>query len=426
MKETALIILMNTGSVMMVLLLLRYAFGAKLNLNLKSMAIVALIHYIYGFVIALFGSDSLAFVGTIVFMVAIFLIRCKEKRWKIFVYLIPVLLLYVQFGNYMSLFDNLFGLEKRPFYRYSDVVLIALLILWGAYVDKKHIKYSLNFFECVFVGFFAYISNFYGDVVAMIAQSDKPGDRIFFLQSVWVIFVTILNSCVIFAVVYRKRHAHQKMIAEMYRRYFEEEYQAFCQKSDRQRELDRMRHDWKNHVNTIQTMWEKGESEQAMRYVASLAEESSSNIYTILSGNEVADAILNLKYEKAKEKGIEFRFKGNLSSLSCIEPVDICVLLGNALDNALEACGKSEEDSKIHLTATESKGFLLLTMENSLHAPIVLREGRPVTSKKHASEHGFGVMGMEHVAQKYNGDLRFEIAEKIFKVQVMLPLEREH
>jgi len=209
----------------------------------------------------------------------------------------------------------------------------------------------------------------------------------------------------------------------MYQKYYKDEYQARQVKSERQQELDRMRHDWKNHVNTVSAMWEKGEESQAVQYVAGLAEENRNNSYTILSGNEVADAILNLKYERAKESGIEFSFNGDLANLSYMEPVDVCVLLGNALDNALEACGKGE-GNRITVGATESMGMLLLTIENTLHAPIGLKNNRPVTTKKNPTEHGFGVLGMEHVARKYQGDLRFEIVEELFKVQVMLPIKK--
>lgn len=421
MIEYVASVLTNVGTIMCILLLLRYVFGADLVLNLKKMLIIALIYFVYGMASYILLGNTGAFIGVILFLIVVFMIACKEKRWKIFLYLIPVLLLYTQFALYMRMYDRLFGGEREIFFEYADLLLLAILLSWAVYVERKHISFTLQFWECFFIALWGFLGCFYGDVMDMIEQNAHSVWNSLFMKGTWIIFVTILNGCLLVTIVLRKKHAYQRQVSRCYQQYFEEEYQAVCKKNDRQQELDRLRHDWKNHVNTVQAMWEKGEATQAVQYVASLAEESKPDTYTILSGNEVADAILNLKYEKAKEAGIDFRFQGDMSSLSRLEPMDICVLLGNALDNALEACGKNGQGGNIQIKASGNKGFLLITIENTLHEPIVLRDNRPVTNKAHPAEHGFGVLGMEHVVKKYQGELSFEVTEASFKVQMLFP-----
>lgn len=421
MTDIIILALTNTISIICLLLLLRYVFGAKLMLNLKKMLVLAAVYFVYGMITyGLFGG-VVGFVGVILFLLAVCLLTCKEKRWRSLLYLIPALMLYSQFSMYIAMFDRLIGKDSNVISQFTDVFLLILLLAWALWMEKNRLQFSLGVGECLFLIFFGLIACFYGDVMDMIERYMPPQKVTMLMQLTWILFVTILNGCVIATIAFRRKHAYQKKLSDCYRQYFEQEYQAFNKKRENQQEQDRLRHDWKNHVNTLQTMWEKGEATQAVRYVAGLAEESKSCAYTILSGNEVADAILNLKYEKAQEEGISFRFTGSLAGLSSLEPMDICVLLGNALDNALENCEKNSRKSSIRIEASENGNFLLLTIENTLHEPIVLRDNRLVTSKKNASEHGFGIIGMEHVVHKYEGNMRFDITEECFKVQVILP-----
>lgn len=422
MKDVIVTTFINVGTVMAMLFLLRYVFGARLNLNLKRMAAIAGIYLVFNFLVQVFIPEFF-FWCTWIFIAVVYVLFAPKRRWMIAVYFLPLILLYYNFSIYAHVIDLAFGTGEF-FYFCSDIIMLIPLIILAVWMERVRFEFTMSWWEVSLVCTYSFAANFYLDISKMLQQNLIPGRSGRGYQILWFLFVTIINAAVFGLVIFRKYHAYTKQISRMYQKYYEDEYQARQIKSERQQELDRMRHDWKNHVNTVQAMWEKGEADRAVQYVAGLAEESKTNSYTILSGNEVADAILNLKYETAKAAGIEFWFDGDLASMSGMEPVDICVLLGNALDNALEACGKGEAESKIAVTATENQGMLLLTIENTLHAPIVLKDNRPVTSKKHPSEHGFGVLGMEHVARKYQGDLRFEIVEDIFKVQIMLPIKK--
>lgn len=420
MKDVVIATFLNVGTVMAILFLLRYVFGARLNLNLKRMAVIAGVYCGFNFLVQVFVPEYF-FWCTWIYIAVIYVLFAPKRRWMLAVYFLPLMLLYNNFSVYTHLMDQTFGTEEF-FYFCSDIILLIPLIIWAVWLERVHFEFTMKWWEVLIVCTYSFAGNFYLDISNMLQQNLVPGRSGRGYQILWFIFVTIINLAVFGLVILRKYHAYTKQISLMYQKYYEEEYQARQNKTEHQKELDRLRHDWKNHVNTVQAMWEKGETDRAVQYVAGLAEENKANTYTILSGNEVADAILNLKYETAKDAGIDFSFKGDLTCLSAIEPVDICVLLGNALDNALEACGKGQAESRIAVTATENQGMLLLTIENMLHAPIVLKNNRPVTSKKNPSEHGFGVLGMEHVARKYQGDLRFEIVGDTFKVQVMLPV----
>lgn len=422
MKDVIVATFLNVGTVMTMLFLLRYVFGARLNLNLKKMAVIAGVYLVFNFLIQVFA-PGLFFWASWIYIVLIYILFALKRRWMIAVYLVPLLLIYNSLSIYMHVLDLTFG-TGDVFYTWSDVMMLIPLLIWAVWLEKVCFEFTMKWWEVLLLCIYSFASMFYLDVCRMLLNGQVPGRTAQAYSFLWLIFVTIINLAVFGLVVLRKYHAYTKQLSRMYQKYYEDEYRARQIKSQRQQELDRMRHDWKNHVNTVSAIWEKGEERQAVQYVAGLAKEGKNHSNTILSGNEVADAILNLKYDTAKASGIDFTFKGDLSNLSYIEPVDICVLLGNALDNAIEACGKEGKESNIAMTAAENAGMLLLTIENSLYAPIVIRDNRPVTTKSNPAEHGFGVLGMEHVARKYQGDLRFQIVGELFKVQVMLPVRK--
>lgn len=422
MKDVIVATFLNVGTVMTMLFLLRYVFGARLNLNLKKMVVIAGVYLVFNFLIQVFIPEFF-FWATWIYIVVIYILFAPRRRWMIAVYLVPLLVIYNNLSIYMHVLDLTFG-TGDVFYAWSDVVMLIPLIIWAVWLEKVHFEFTMKWWEVLLLCIYSFASNFCLDVSNMLLKGQMSGRTARAYSFLWLIFVTIINLAVFGLVVLRKYHAYTKLLLGLYQKYYEDEYRARQIKSQRQQELDRMRHDWKNHVNTVSAMWEKGEERQAIQYVAGLAEENRNNSYTILSGNEAADAILNLKYDKAKTAGIAFSFHGDLKKLSQMEPMDICVLLGNALDNAIEACGKEEKESNIAMEAAENAGMLLLTVENTLHAPVVLKDGRPITTKKNPTEHGFGVLGMEHVTRKYQGDLRFQIVGEMFKVQVMLPVRK--
>lgn len=418
MIDVLFLTLADTVSVLVMTMLFRYVFGAELKLGLKRIFVIAGIYFGVSMTEKIVTGGQFSFVLVLLALFLIYMVTCSGKRRYFWLYFIPMLLLYNSVSLYMSLLDRTFGTGDF-FWRNTDVFQLVFLVVWAVWSERNKITFHMNVVESIFIGFYAFMGSFYGEVSRMIEIGVLPEKNPFIYQFLWTMFVTTVHISVICFFVYRKKHLYAKRISEMYKKYFEEEYKGFCEKINRQNEMDRMRHDWKNHVNTVQNLWERGRKEQAVEYVAGLAVEEVVS-FSVLSGCEVADVILNLKQKSAMESGISYEFTGSLESMCYMEPVDICVLLGNALDNALEGCCRG---GSISISAAGNKGMLMLTIENTLAKKVVMKNNRPVTDKKNPAMHGFGVLGMEHVVQKYKGELKFEVTKDAFKVQAILPVE---
>lgn len=137
------------------------------------------------------------------------------------------------------------------------------------------------------------------------------------------------------------------------------------------------------------------------------------------------DFILNMKIRRIEGLGIQFKIKTNADSIK-IDESDFVVLLGNLLDNAIEATAKCPlENRAISLWLQEVNEMLLITMENTATAEPDQKNGRFLTSKKNKKEHGWGVQSMKHIVEKYGGDIEFKSQQGLFRVEITFWEDKE-
>jgi hypothetical protein len=140
------------------------------------------------------------------------------------------------------------------------------------------------------------------------------------------------------------------------------------------------------------------------------------------TGNEVLDTILTEKSLTCASQGINFSCNIKVGKIDFMDVLDVYTLLGNALDNAIEAVAKYEKEKRvISLTMREQGQMLNLFVDNYFEGKLKLKNGYPVTSKKDKEYHGFGVKSIGMIAKKYKGDIRISQDGQTFSLQVMIP-----
>ncbi len=185
--------------------------------------------------------------------------------------------------------------------------------------------------------------------------------------------------------------------------------------------INRKCHDLKHQVRAMRTI--EGEKERDA-YLKEI--EQSVQIYDAIvhTGNEILDVILTEKSLFCSKDGIHVSCVADGSLLSFMEPVDLYALLGNALDNAMEALRMvpKENERVIDIMLFEKRGFAVLQIINPVSHKVRFRDGIPVSTKVKNGYHGFGVKSMQHIAQKYGGFLTAEIKQGCFYLIVLMPL----
>ena len=167
-----------------------------------------------------------------------------------------------------------------------------------------------------------------------------------------------------------------------------------------------LRHDLKNHLLSISARAGENDIAGIQKYTDRLLQMQVKNDKVIMfSGNPVLDAIINSKFTAAERMGIRFHTIIT-ASLDDIAPEDVAVLIGNALDNAIQAAAGSEE-KMIHLHIQPQGAYTSVEISNSIGQPVL--EGNPAlyTTKADRLRHGFGVKNMRKVVEKYQGMMQF-------------------
>lgn len=186
-----------------------------------------------------------------------------------------------------------------------------------------------------------------------------------------------------------------------------------------QTQVRTLRHDLRNHLNTVLGLLERGETEQASRYLRELADSQALHRSRRVCENEIANVVVSAKREEMEERGLEADLQIALPAALSIADTDLCALLGNALDNAMEAAEKAW-DKRITVQCRADKGLLMLRVKNALAGD---EHADWSTTKKDRTCHGFGLTGMREIAARYGGSLEYGARDGSFELIVCLPLE---
>ena len=188
-----------------------------------------------------------------------------------------------------------------------------------------------------------------------------------------------------------------------------------------QQELRKFRHDMNNHFSVVAGLMEDGKDEEAKKYFQKLSGQLSAKGRTFCK-NSIVNAVLNAKYNRAVEQGIDCFFNIEINELFFIDPLDICTIFSNMLDNAIEACMKVvPEKRRISMKARcTEKGYFSFEIENSKSQEIQIEDGKFRTWKKEKKLHGIGIENVKDVVRRYQGTVDITHDTETFCVVILI------
>jgi len=186
----------------------------------------------------------------------------------------------------------------------------------------------------------------------------------------------------------------------------------------------KMSHDFKHRISILHALSVENEHEKLAEYIESISEQDAS-LSVVETGNIMLDAVLSYKKERAENEGIAYNLNLDVqSNLSYIND-KICVLLSNALDNAIEACMQIDTDETnkrfidTDLTATET--LFMCRIKNSIGKMPQVENGLFKTTKANKTHHGVGMQSMKQTCEELDGDLVYDYDGKEFRLWITLP-----
>ena len=187
------------------------------------------------------------------------------------------------------------------------------------------------------------------------------------------------------------------------------------------------RHDYHNHIQSIKAMLAMKKFQELDDYLGTLEQDLDSIDIAIRTGNVSLDAILSSKVSIARKNNIEVNCSARVPGELKISDVHLCAIVGNLLDNAIEACEKIKSSGEnafpqkfIRIYIGMFKEQLYISVSNSTNAKHRRRLNELVTSK--LGEHGFGLRRIDKIAEQYDGFVNRKNEPGIFATEVMLPL----
>lgn len=181
-------------------------------------------------------------------------------------------------------------------------------------------------------------------------------------------------------------------------------------------------HEFRSQLQTILGLLSQGKTEDANNYVQVILGRQTARIFPVNSHHSLIDALLNQKFQLAKEHDIDIHFEvNNLSKLS-LDIDKMIVLLSNLLDNAIEGCCRVESQRVLDCRIIAVEDCLQLSVRNSSLPVSILGNSIP-TSKTPKEEHGFGIPKIQHIVKQFHGTCMFDYQRGWFAFVAELPIE---
>lgn len=182
-------------------------------------------------------------------------------------------------------------------------------------------------------------------------------------------------------------------------------------------------HDMNNHISCLKNLADKNNNDEIKKYLHNLSDTVSKLDFKIKTGNPVSDAIVNEKYSICQNNKIEFVCDFILPKKISLNAVDLCIILSNALDNAIEACMRIQDNiisKEIHLKSLIKNSYLIIEISNSNIDKIEYDHNKIISKKWDKFNHGIGIYNIENSVKKYNGVFDIVEGKNKFTMNIML------
>ena len=234
---------------------------------------------------------------------------------------------------------------------------------------------------------------------------------------IFAVFLSVLGAavCVTAVIVRRKEEKRLGEFQDNILKKQREEVQNIYQT------MRGLRHDYHNHMQTIKAYLAMNQVEETLAYLEHLEEDLDSIDIAIQTGNVALDAILSSKISIASKRDINVDYTAKVPDKLQVSDVHLCAIIGNLLDNAVEACESVETGKRfIRVYIGIFRKQLYLSVSNATSAARRRSLAELATTKQ--GEHGLGLGRVDRIVESYNGFLNRKNEPGIFATEIMLPL----
>jgi sensor histidine kinase YesM len=300
------------------------------------------------------------------------------------------------------------------------LILYSLILVWVVrnYRNLKgEISIAENLYLLILSFFIRQSITYYGNNLINSESS--------LTDSLLVTLVAIAGTLLLISSLYYVDRRLKLALAKQKNSFLEKKITIW---QEEEKQLACFRHDFKNHMLCLKSLLQDNKVTETMEYLNALTHSEYTVFSSISTGNVYADAVLREKLLLAGNKNIKIDTDLILPPTPLIPALELCIILSNALDNALEACQRITGENLKHVIKASSyvrRFCLFLEITNPVHEDLRNNNGFFQSSKKEKELHGIGLSNVRKAVENCNGTLSLSVSEGIFYFSVMLPLTPE-
>lgn len=307
-------------------------------------------------------------------------------------------------------------------YHIISLAAVRLILLVAAFIINKKADHDTTIDKSAVIPDFIYVLIIMvifiedGIIECLNFPTDDNVGKIKMITCLFIILVIFTTALIISLSVNTVHKSHYLMLNHILENQVKCQLAHYEKMEQVNREIRRFRHDYNNHINCIVSMIKNNRNEEVLSYINDMSGKLPSDRFTIKTGNYIADAILSDKQAEAETHDTQITFEGCI--ISEINSTDLCIILSNALDNAIEACSDIPGDKKISVYGGYQHSCFVLIVKNPTRIEWESSRGLPPSSKKDSTDHGLGLSNINSAVRKYNGTMNISAENGVFVLGV--------
>lgn len=295
---------------------------------------------------------------------------------------------------------------------------LSLLIAWATYqLRRKHTFRIVSTSYTLLTLLYPLISMIALLFLFLTSQDRAEASPMIFL---FVVFVAAANGAILFLLNRMEKQNAQMQETALLHQQMAIQTDSIAALEKNYREQRRSVHDFQNQLQTIHDLLAQEEPAQALSYVEQLQGIQTNRIFAINSRHPTIDAVLNQKYQLAKEKGIDVQVQVNDLSSVTVPTDSLVVILSNLLDNAIEACCQISGKPEIQFTLL-CEEQLFLSVRNTSRE-VLIRDGEIPTTKEPVRNHGYGLPNVKLLLGQLGAEYAMDYENGWFQFVTEIPL----
>lgn len=327
-------------------------------------------------------------------------------------------------GMIMSMFSHksMQGMENNLLLHFQGMFVSKMtafiIVKIIARFKNKHI-YSLNiksWFGIMLVPVTSIIS-LYAVVEIAYTISDFKNNIYVLLIAICLITANVMSFNLFESEL---KGEEEKLRYQFLERQLNEEKEYYNNLADAQKEIRKVSHDMKNSLIAILGSIEDGKINEVKSKIQNMINIFHNGLQTVYTGQLIVDTMINTKYKRMKSSNIVFKPFCIMNGNRDFDYLNFCIFLGNALDNAIEACEKLSDNRCINLKIVEKENFLLCYIDNTFDGNVLKKNEK--TSKTNKLLHGFGIDNMKSIINENGGSLTIKTAGNKFIISALFKM----